>query len=142
MAKPPPELFYLLCLPSYTCVFLISLCCLMIGFCHETLSYNKKQPYILPFVYLLRTTLCPFRAFEHYCRLRRTPSVYIYIYDLSVFSLTCQFEHSGKVRSGLIGNFYFHCYQVRPHFLCAALMSSKRTKQHAVRRLSISLLLL
>ena len=52
-------------------------------------------------------------------------------------SLTCQFEHSGKVRSGLIGNFYFHCYQVRPHFLCAALMSSKRTKQHAVRRLSI-----
>ena len=32
--------------------------------------------------------------------------------------------------------------QVRPHFLCAALMSSKRTKQHAVRRLSISLLLL
>ena len=38
-------------------------------------------------------------------------------------------------RSGLIGNFYFHCYQVRPHFLCAALMSSKRTKQHAVRRL-------
>ena len=57
-------------------------------------------------------------------------------------SLTCQFEHSGKVRSGLIGNFYFHCYQVRPHFLCAALMSSKRTKQHAVRRLSISLLLL
>ena len=57
-------------------------------------------------------------------------------------SLTCQFEHSGKVRSGLIGKFYFHCYQVRPHFLCAALMSSKRTKQHAVRRLSISLLLL
>ena len=54
-------------------------------------------------------------------------------------SLTCQFEHSGKVRSGLIGNFYFHCYQVRPHFLCAALMSSKRTKQHAVRRLSIAL---
>ena len=52
-------------------------------------------------------------------------------------SLTCQFEHSGKVRSGLIGNFYFHCYQVRPHFLCAALMSSQRTKQHAVRRLSI-----
>ena len=51
-------------------------------------------------------------------------------------SLTCQFEHSGKVRSGLIGNFYFHCYQVRPHFLCAALMSSQRTKQHAVRRLS------
>ena len=51
-------------------------------------------------------------------------------------SLTCQFEHSGKVCSGLIGNFYFHCYQVRPHFLCAALMSSQRTKQHALRRLS------
>ena len=44
-------------------------------------------------------------------------------------SLTCQFEHSGKVRSGLIGNFYFHCYQVRPHFLCAALTSPQRTKQ-------------
>ena len=55
-------------------------------------------------------------------------------------SLTCQFEHSGKVRSGLIGNFYFHCYQARPHFLCAALMSSQRTKQHAVRRLSSLLL--
>ena len=52
-------------------------------------------------------------------------------------SLTCQFEHSGKVRSGLIGNYYFHSYQVRPHFLCAALMSSQRTKQHAVHRLGI-----
>ena len=51
-------------------------------------------------------------------------------------SLTCQFEHSGKVRSGPIGNFYFHCYQVLPHFLCAALMRSQRTKQHAGRRLS------
>ena len=25
-------------------------------------------------------------------------------------SLTCQFEHSGKVRSGLIGNFYSRSY--------------------------------
>ena len=50
--------------------------------------------------------------------------------DKSVSSaLTCQFEHSGKVSSDLIGNFYFHCYQVRPHFLCAALTSPQRTKQ-------------
>ena len=33
------------------------------------------------------------------------------------------------VRSGLIGNFYFHCYQARPHFLCAVLTSPQRTKQ-------------
>ena len=34
------------------------------------------------------------------------------------------------------GKFIFHCYQVRPHFLCAALMNPHRTKQHAVRRFS------
>ena len=45
-------------------------------------------------------------------------------------SLTCQFEHSGKVRSGLIGNFYFyfHCYQVRPHFLCILNLRNLRTE--------------
>ena len=32
-------------------------------------------------------------------------------------------------RWGLIGNFYFHCYQVRPNFPCAALTSPQRTKQ-------------
>ena len=53
-----------------------------------TQSYNKKQPYILPFVYLLRTTLCPFRAFEHYCRLRRTPSVYMYSHFFFTLFLT------------------------------------------------------
>ena len=52
-------------------------------------------------------------------------------------SLTCQLEHSGKVRSGLVepvffksgvGKFIFnHCYQVWPHFLCAALMGPQRT---------------
>ena len=33
--------------------FLISLCCLMIGFCHETLSYNKNSP-----IYFLLCTSC------------------------------------------------------------------------------------
>ena len=75
------------------------------------------------------------RTKQHAVR-RLSYIAYIYAVCVMQSSLTCQFEHSGKVRSGLIGNFYFHCYQVRPHFLCAALMSSKRTKQHAVRRLS------
>ena len=50
-------------------------------------------------------------------------------------SQTCKFEHSGKVRSGLVllksgfGKFIFNCYQVRSHFLCAALMSPQRTNQ-------------
>ena len=30
------------------------------GFCHETLSYNKKQRYLLPFAYLLRYMLYTF----------------------------------------------------------------------------------
>ena len=41
-------------------------------------------------------------------------------------SLTCQFEHPGKVRSGRcksgFGKYIFHCGQVWPHFLCTVLM--------------------
>ena len=52
-------------------------------------------------------------------------------------SLTCQLEHSSKVRSGLVyiwlWKIYFHCYQARPHFLCAALMSPQRTKQFCLQ---------
>ena len=45
-------------------------------------------------------------------------------------SLICQFESSGKVLPGLVKIWLIiHCYQVRPHFLSAALMSPQRTKQ-------------